>query len=190
MRATPTRTNENASFALMADQFGEMLLRTSTSSSHARRPKAPTRMTRASGCQTGGAPPRRVEAHDRGFILQTTITGRQRARAWVKALPGEAAEDRERIAGHDLPDELARRLDLAVQPYGELLCLLACRRPEEHEAPEAADVVALLLELLLETLRLLARVALDSDLPGRDPALEQLLLDVGARRLRVPAILV
>src|SRR5205814_7101299 len=74
-----------------------------------------------------------------------TVSGRRlrsitdRAEAVVKprltALRADAAEDRKRIAGHGLPDDLAAGQDLAVKAPRELLGLLPGRRTDDEEAP-------------------------------------------------------
>jgi hypothetical protein len=53
----------------------------------------------------------------------------------------------------------------------------------------ADDAVALLLELVGQLVRFVDGLALDPDFPGRVALLEELLLDVGAGRLVVPAVL-
>ena len=94
------------------------------------------------------------------------------------------------FARHRLVDDLASRLDLAVELLRELLRLLARARADEDVRPPAHDVLPLLLEPVGERVRLLVRRALDADLPGRVPALEHLLLPALVLRLVVPASLV
>ena len=106
----------------------------------------------------------------------------------VPELP-EAAEDRERVPRHGLPDELAARLDLAVHALGERLGVLLRGRADDQVLPAALDRVALALERLGERTGLAVRREGDPDLPRRVAALELLFLPGLARRLVVPAVL-
>jgi len=102
----------------------------------------------------------------------------------------EAAEDRKRVLRGDLPDELAARLDLAVDSLRELAGFLLRAGAHDQEAPAAHDVVALALELVRQLARLGMRLALDANLPRRVATLELLFLPRLLRRLAGPALLV
>src|SRR5262245_51727477 len=102
-------------------------------------------------------------------------------------LPAEPAEDGERIPGHDLPDQLAARLDLAMERAGELVGLFAGRCPDEDVLPAPNDLPPLALEPIREGVCLLVRRALDPDLPGRVAVLHGLFLPRRRGRIVVPA---
>src|SRR5207248_125726 len=102
--------------------------------------------------------------------------GRQLLSAERGAGTAEAAEDGERVAGHGLPDELAARLDLAVEAGRELVRLRLRAGPDQHELPAPLDAVALALEAVGEVARLAVRRKLDAHLPRCEAALDGLLL--------------
>src|SRR5207244_3062523 len=102
----------------------------------------------------------------------------------------EATEDRKRVLRGDLPDELAARLDLTLDPLRELAGFLLRAGAHDQEAPAAHDVVALALELVRQLARLGMRLALDANLPRGVAALELLFLPRLLRRLARPALLV
>src|SRR5581483_2865069 len=105
------------------------------------------------------------------------------------AAAAEAAEDRERVAGNRLPDDLAARLDLPVDAGGERLGVLPRVRPDDQVPPPALDRVALLLELVGERARVGVRAELHADLPRRVAALDGFLLPRVPGGLVVPELL-
>ena len=106
-----------------------------------------------------------------------------------EVLAAQAAEHCKRVLGHDLPDELAAGLHLAVDALGEGLRLLAGARADDDVRPAPHDVVAVRLELVCESIGLVVRGALHTHLPGGETSCDQLLLDVRLVGLRVPAVL-
>src|SRR5262249_24476049 len=87
----------------------------------------------------------------------------------------QAAEARERVLRRDLVDELAARLDLAVEPLRQLFRLLARAGADDQVVEGPHDAEALLFELLLELSRLAVRRRLHANLPGRVPPCEQVV---------------
>src|SRR5436309_14952217 len=103
----------------------------------------------------------------------------------------EPAEDRERVLGQRLVDELAARLGLAVEPLGEVMRLLFGRSADKHVGVPTEDAVALVLEPAGQLFGLVWRARFDSHLPGCVPMLEDLLLGLELLgRLVVPAVFV
>src|SRR4051812_47934860 len=107
---------------------------------------------RRSCCQTSkGARPRvpwascAPQAYPEGRGRQPSCPAGLRS-AERGAGASQAAEDRERVARNRLPDELAARLDLAVETGHEGLCRRFRSRADDQVAPPALDGVALLLE--------------------------------------------
>ena len=105
------------------------------------------------------------------------------------SLAAQAAEDGKGVLRHDLPDELAACLDLAVDALGEGLGLLAGPRAHDDVRPAPYDVVAVRLQLVCESVGLVMRGALHTHFPGGEAAGNELLLDVRLVGLRVPAVL-
>ena len=89
----------------------------------------------------------------------------------------------------DLVDELAARLDLAVDALGQRVCVLAARGSDDEVLGAPLGLVALGLELVGELARRLVRSALDAHLPRGEAAVELFLLPGLAGRLVVPAVL-
>src|SRR6476646_195399 len=108
---------------------------------------------------------------------------------WLELLAAQAAEDGERIARLDLIDELAARLDLAVQAGCQGVGILAARGADDEVVEAPLGHVTLGLELIRKLTGLLARSALDAHLPRGEATLELFLLPRLARRLVVPAVL-
>ncbi len=101
----------------------------------------------------------------------------------------EAAEDRERVPRDGLPDELAARLDLTVEPPRERLGVLLRVGADDQVPPAALHGIPLLLEPVRELAGLPVGRERDPDLPWGIAVLELLLLPALAGRLVVPAFL-
>ena len=107
-----------------------------------------------------------------------------------ESLAAEAAEDCERVARHDLPDELAAGLDPAMHALCERFCFLLRGGADDEVGPPSRDLVAVGLELVGELVRLVVLPAVDPHLPGRVAAFYEVLLHVGCVWLGVPPVLV
>src|SRR6266511_1540785 len=107
----------------------------------------------------------------------------------IADLAAQASENRERILGYRLPNQLAAGLDVAVDALRQLFRLFAARSARDHVAEVAHDAVSLRLEPLGQLVGGLERVALHAHFPGRVAVREHLLLDVGPGRFVVPPIL-
>jgi hypothetical protein len=101
----------------------------------------------------------------------------------------QAAEDCQGIARDGLPDDLAARLDFAVDARRERLGVPLRRGADDEVPPAALDGVPLSLEFLRELLRRVVRGEGDPDLPRREAAVELLLFPGLALRLVFPALL-
>jgi len=88
-----------------------------------------------------------------------------------------------------LPDDLAARLDLAVEALREGVGIFSRSGADDEVAEAALRLVALGFELLRELASLLAGRALDPHLPRCKAAVELFLFPGLARRLVVPPIL-
>src|ERR1700751_545270 len=129
-------------------------------------------------------------------LLVQREDARRSADSPVRAAPrkntrllGETAENRERALRSRFPDDLAARLDLAVEALRQLVRVLAGRGADDEIAEAPLRLVALGFELLRELVGLLAGRALDPPLPRGKAAVELFLLPGLHRRLVVPAVL-
>src|SRR5437868_3441015 len=104
-------------------------------------------------------------------------------------LATEPAEDGEGVGAARLVDQLAAGLDLAVEPGGQRVRVLAGRSADDEVLETAFGLVPLRLETVGEIPRLLPRRAFDAHLPRRKAAFELFFLPRLARRLVVPPIL-
>src|SRR6266511_696293 len=78
----------------------------------------------------------------------------------IADLAAQASENRKRILGYGIPNQLAARLDLAVDALRQLLRLFAARCAGDHIAEVAHDAESLRLESLRQLMGGFERVAL------------------------------